>query len=301
MANPCRRKAQGKAKPYRKPLAAELVIAASPPVPRGGLATGKTGQRKKTRENKNSRQLSEHGINAFHANHLPLPRPVAPYSVVRTIQNFTLTGTGGSPQIWCFVPFYDVDEGTAVGAHKHAMCSFCGFKKSNTALSPATNGIDFLNLAGLFSATTTGIECVPAAMTVRLTCPAAMQGATGQFFLGRWSVAGDPRAYTTYDDMRSGFLSYGHPRPLTAARLAMRGVEVSSVARDMNICSDFLPLHATNSGSTIVTQGAYTVGDTVSPWPGFTPIFLIAESSVNTSTTLNIQVAIEWRLSLIHI
>jgi len=234
-----------------------------------------------------------YGLNAFTPLHMPLPRPVAPYTVVRTIQNFTLAGNGNA-QFWCFVPFTDDGVGPSV-ANKLRMTSYCGFMKNNATLSPTANGMDLLNLSSLANGTTGGIECVPAAMTVRLTCPSALQGAAGQFFLGRWSVAADPRSYATFEDMRSGFLSYGHPRPLTAARLAMRGVEVSSVARDMNVCSEFLPLHATDAGNKIVNKGSYSLSDPLAPWSGFTPIVLIAEDSVTAATTINVQVAIEWR------
>lgn len=304
MARPIKRatKQNMRSKRQRRPLARQLVIAASPPPSSGGLAVQKkaTNGSKAGKVHAIGETGAQYGINAFSPIHLPLPRPVAPYSVVRTIQNFTITGNG-TPQMMCFLPFQEMIPGTSgLGSAVRTrpfLKSYCGYAVSNTGTSPSIDGLDFLNFSALGNQAgiASGIECVPAAMTIRITCPSALQNATGQFFLGRWAVAGDPRQYSTYEDMRSGFLSFGQPRPLTAARLAMRGVEVSSVIRDMNVASDFLPLHASDPGDKRVTVAAYQNESTVSPWPGFTPIFLLAEDSVTSETSLNVQVAVEWR------
>jgi hypothetical protein len=154
------------------------------------------------------------------------------------------------------------------------------------------NGLGFLNFPFL-GVGDTSIECVPSRLTVRVTCPTALQTATGQFWLGRWAVNPDPRGYANFAAIANGFISFGHPRPLTAAKMAVEGVEVSALPRDMNKMADFLPLGVIDS-DTIDTVATYPTSDTRYPWEGLTPIFLVAEGG-GTTTDLNIQVAVSWR------
>lgn len=270
------------------------VVSRSPPQPRGGLAMPK----KAPKDLAKARSVGDIGhtsFNAFHASHLPLPRQVAPYSVVRSIENFTLS-TSGTTQIWCFIPLMQSGSTAAANAKDRAT-SYCGWRKLDTTQSPSTNGIDWLNMTGIGSHAS-GAELVPCALTVRVTCPTAVQTASGQFWLGRWNVAAEPRNYTTYDDMRNGFMAFGHPRPLTAAKLAFEGVEVSAVPRDQTDYSQFLPFNPANVAA-ITSSGTYTNVDSRYCWPGMTPIFLLSDATP-VGTTLNIQVAVEcrWRFEM---
>lgn len=264
------------------------VVATSPPTSAGGLV-----QRRQRITGYRPHAIGAQDVlSAFSTRTLALPRPIADHTEVRTIQNYSLT-TSATQQLWVFVPFESSEGGGSLS--RPSMRSYCGFKKTDTSLSAVPNGLDILNMSFLSGGNADSVECVPSKMTVRITVPSPLQTATGQFFLGRWAVNPDPRQYVTYADMADGFISYAHPRPLTAARLAVEGVEVSALPRDMNKMADFLPMFASGGGSELV-QGTYPFTDSKYPWEGLTPIFFVSQpNSGSPNTEVNIQVAISWR------
>lgn len=294
----------------RVPKEAQYVIAASPPVPRGGLRpngngrSNNNGKKKKVKNGKLKRTngLSRRGrlevLNAFGKQCLGLPRAVGDYTYVTTIDNVTVQGTG-TEQLWCFTPsvfHYSVGAlGENVGSQGLNFTSFFAYSSENGGIGAGTvAGIRFYNSKAIADAMVGGTEMVPAAYSVRITCPTALQTAKGQYFLGKWNIAADPREYSTYQDIADGFMSYGQPRPLTAARLAMRGVQCNAMPRNMADCSDFLHVSA-NSGPAIQNVTPYPLRETTGTWSGLSPIFLIVESSTDGTTSLNVQVAIKWR------
>lgn len=317
----------------RVPKAAEYVIATSPPIARGGLRPnmrykGGAGMGKgkgcasngngKGKGNGNGKGKGKgrgprrggggmgmgkgrHRLlscfNAFGKLNLGLPRAVGDYTYVTTIENVTVKGSGAE-QLWCFCPWqyhYSSAIGQNLGSQGMNMNTF--FAWNSTANGINSNPqveLQVCNSKAIADAFERGVECVPAAMSVRVTCPTPLQNATGQFFLGKWNIACDPREYATFKAISDGFMSYGQPRPLTAARMAMRGVQVNAMPRNMGDCSDFLHTSA-NGGPDIQPLKPYDLTNPSAPWMGFSPIFLVVEASTDDKTSLNVQVAIKWR------
>lgn len=237
-------------------------------------------------------------FNAFSKSQLGLPRAVGDYCYITTIDNTTVKGSGAD-QLWCFCPWQyqygDPTQGGNLGSQGLNMNNYFGWNSNNGGIGGIpVNGIQLLSSKAIGDAFQSGCEAVPASMSIRITCPTPLQTAKGQFFLGKWNIACDPREYGTYQDIRDGFMSYGQPRPLTAAKLAMAGVQVNAMPRNMGECSDFLHC-AANSGPAIADITPYNFANLSSPWTGLSPIFLVLESSVPADTALNVQIAIKWR------
>lgn len=236
-------------------------------------------------------------FDAFGKLNLGLPRAVGDYTYITTIENVTVQGNGAE-QLWCFCPWqyhYSDPTGVNLGAQGMNMNTFFGWNSNVVGIGAAPQaGLQVLNSKSIADAFQRGCECVPAAFSIRVTCPTPLQTATGQFFLGKWNIACDPREYSTFQAIADGFMSYGQPRPLTAARMAMRGVQVNAMPRNMGDCSDFLHTSA-NGGQASQNLIPYDYSNPSAPWQGFSPIFLLVEGSTPDKTSLNVQVAIKWR------
>lgn len=298
------------------PKEASYVIATSPPVPRGGLrpngksngksnGNGNGNGKKKVKKQTKRRGWGRVGpnrmgkletLNAFGKSCLGLPRAVGDYTYVTTIDNVTVTGTGAE-QLWCFTPFIFVPSSGIYhfGSQGPNFTSFFAYSSLYGGMTVApTASIRMYNSKAVADAMVGGTEMVPASYSIRITCPTALQTAKGQYFLGKWNIAADPREYPTYKSIADGFMSYGQPRPLTAARLAMRGVQVNAMPRNMAECSEFA--HASPNGGTAIQDVApYDFDHTTGTWSGLSPIFLIVEESTAADTSLNVQIAIKWR------
>ncbi len=269
--------------------AGRFVVAVQPRASQGGLqlarSNGNGGRRKLS-----AVMVEKHALNAFVKLERSLPRPVAPYTDVRIIHNFTVTGQNAA-QLYVFTPWML----RSTDSFPHVILPFVGYRATNLQLGAVPNGIEWLQSGGLRALCgEAGVELVPAAFTIRITSPTPLQTATGQWFVGRYPVTADPREYSTYSAIADGFQSYAYPRPLTSARLAMRAVQVSASPRNMNHMAEFLHTSAPASADEFVTQGTYPVTDPETPWGGMTPIVLYGMPGTS-GTTLNVQVCIHLR------
>lgn len=214
-------------------------------------------------------------LNAFQKTHMPLPRAVAPYSVVRTIVNYGVT-TSNRDKMVVIQPMMNV-TGDVPGFTN--CVGWVTDLEDASGRIPTTASPLGINLPAVGN---TGVECVPAAITMRVTCPSPLINATGQLFLGRWNVPGDRTAYQDYSDMVSGFEAYAKPEPYTAAMMSTRVREVSCVPRDFNDFCEFHPY----------TNAAFS--STLRPWGGMTPIVFSMKAAV-PATVYNLQICVEWR------
>jgi hypothetical protein len=85
-------------------------------------------------------------------------------------------------------------------------------------------------------------DVVPAALTVQVMCPAALQTATGIFTMARvpqqLNLGDETRTWASLKDQFDGFFK---PRLLTAGKLALRGVTANAIPIDMSEFSEFAP------------------------------------------------------------
>ncbi len=218
------------------------------------------------------------GLNARLPTHLGLPRPVGPYTVIRTTTLHT-----SSARVLIFSPIMNASE----GAHDAPIWyQACGYEDINSTL--AINAVNntsaiLMPMSGLGSAA----EVVPAALTVQVMNEAALNNANGLFAMARvnqqLNLGGETRTWDTFADE---FVSYYRPRLLTGGKLALRGVTSSAYPLNMNEFSLFAG-HSTHTASPF-TWGAERTLAALSP--------IVFVQKTGTPVDVNFMVTIEWRV-----
>jgi hypothetical protein len=251
---------------------AQGVVSTTPLQARGGLSRSKGAG-----VNSKGKPVSHEAcLNAFLPGHLTLPRAVAPYSVIRTIVNFPVS-TDNRGKLLVIQPMLNKD------GDEYGFTNCVGWISDTDQSSgevPTTTTPTGINMPSVGNS---GVECVPAAITARITCPSPLISATGQLFLGRWNVPGDRTNYTNYGDMEKGFLAFAKPEPYTAAMMATSARQVSAIPRDFN---DYCEFHKYVDND---------FSDSLRPWGGMTPIIMALNPTTGTNTNYNVQICVEWR------
>jgi len=218
--------------------------------------------------------------------HLPLPRAVGPYTVVRTTRRFQtdardvligtfkrmtwqgIGGTGPGAGQWSDVcAIYDVDGTKAIND---------GSGNGFTVRTP----LDFLEIGSSMA------TCVPSALSVQILNPEALQTTTGIIYAGVMSTQAHINDRSeSWDDFLARYVQYQSPRLMSAAKLSLRGVQINSYPLSMTQVSEFTPLTKTVDGAKIV--------DSNCPTPqGWAPIMINNPQSAN----LEYLVTTEWRV-----
>jgi hypothetical protein len=186
-----------------------------------------------------------------------------------------------------FAAAFAEQNAAAVGALEHMTWSNICFI-DDAAVGPinavnAANQFTYPGLAAFGEAAT----LVPAAITMQVMCPTALQTATGIVYIGRshaqYDLAGSTR---TWDQLGNEFVSYMAPRLCSAAKLALRGVKVSSYPLDMSALADF-------RAAEVQADGIFTWANTTRLGPeGFAPLVIYNPNGVD----LQLLITCEWRL-----
>lgn len=224
----------------------------------------------------------KNALNAMHPAHLPLPRAVGGYSVIRTtdivnsakacILFGAFKGPGAEFTETCWL-------NTIAVANKDG--------GANTAIN-ATNNTTFFGSASLETSSLNGSKMVPAAITVQVMNGTALQTTNGIVYVGRSKTVLDLMGNTrTWNDTLKELVSYSAPRLCSAGKLALRGVQVNAVPNNMSVLSDFTPRRILDTG-----DRTWAEADTPADFEGFGPIFVYNPELV----PLNYLVTIEWRM-----
>jgi len=133
---------------------------------------------------------------------------------------------------------------------------------------------------------------VPSAMTVQIINPEALQTTDGIAFIGRSKVVLDLMGDTrTWEDVAKELVAYSAPRQCSAAKLAMRGVQVNAIPNNMSVLSDFVPRRYVDGG-TAAQAVTWSSTGFQTDFEGFAPIFVYNPSQIG----LQYLVTIEWRM-----
>jgi hypothetical protein len=217
------------------------------------------------------------GLNARLPHHLGLPRAVGPYQVIRTSKLLTSTA-----DVIIFSPIMLDAENINGGARWYGACGIESVDKTNPV--NATNNSVMIDMP--MDALGGAVDVVPAAMTVQVMCPTALQTAAGLFTMARasqpLSLGGDSR---TWSQFRTQFNSFFRPRVLTGGKLALRGVTCNAVPLDMSEYADFAPV--TMHNGTLMTWDAKKRPAALSP---------IVFTSNGEGEVMSFLVTIEWRV-----
>lgn len=212
---------------------------------------------------------------AFHMAHLPLPRPTGPYTVIRTTQLVT-----SDAPLMILGPIFDPNKGS--------WTNLLGFGYLDISRSAATaNNIYNYTFENMKNSSWTAAQVTPAAFSVQLMNPGALQTTTGIVYAGRvrtaWKIS--ERITIGGNTIAQEFISYNMPRLLAAAKLAFRGTQTDAVPFNMSRLADFTTLETFNPGS-----GA--IGATNPDFSGFNPQFYYNPQKI----PLQYLVCCEWRV-----
>lgn len=212
---------------------------------------------------------------AMHPSHLPLPRSVGPYTVIRTTK---LIST--SAKMIIFSPSLNNDGGW------NASCAVSAVTPSvaiNAANNSYLHSVPFPGSA----VTGSGLTAVPAALSVQLMNPNALQTTSG---IVAGAVAHTQMEFEgrmeTWNDMCQHFVSYMRPRLMAAGKLALRGVQANAYPLNMAALANFE--HVLSK-----SDGPFTWGGASGYYPaGLSPIVVMNENEIE----LRYLVTIEWRV-----
>jgi len=204
--------------------------------------------------------------------HLALPRAVGPYTTIRTTVRFQ-----SASMALCFGAFWD----TKASNWTNTAC-YNAVNAGNPINAANNTQTITYNLDGLGPATT----LVPSACTVQVMNPNPLQATTGICYAGvsnaQFAFDGDT---SRYDDRWSQFVQFQDPRILSAGKLALRGVQMSSYPLNMSRVSEFAPL--TSEPNALITWDS--TAPTLSGWA---PIAMYNPSAI----PLEYLVTMEWRV-----
>jgi len=229
------------------------------------------------------RPMLKHALNAMNPCHLPLPRAVGGYTVMRTTDIINTS----TPAILfgCFKgpvsQFTDTTWLSSVAVDAVDV---------NLPINDAANGGNafFHASSALGASSLTGARMVPAAITVQVMNGESLQTADGIAYIGRsktvLDLMGESRTWLT---VMQELVSYSAPRLCSAGKLALRGVQVNAVPNNMSVLSDFVPRVVPDNGRQTWTESTYAADI-----EGFAPIFVYNPDGI----ALKYLVTIEWRM-----
>lgn len=241
-------------------------------VPRGGVVfAGRTAEK-----------YSLACWNATLPAHLPLPRAVGPYLVVRSTRRIKTSATN------IVFGFFRTSSGLN-NQDAARWTDLCAIEDINGGLP--INGVgNAFRVQNQFALTavagTTALSCAPAAMTVQCLNPEALQTTTGIVYMGVMHTQADISGRTeSWNDYFDRFVRFQGPRLMSAAKLALRGVMCNSYPLSMPQVSEFTHLDQ-------IADGSFQWNGTELHPVGYAPIMLFNPDGVE----LEYLVTQEWRV-----
>lgn len=228
------------------------------------------------------------GWDAFMPHHLPLPRSVGAYTVVRTTKLIT-----SNDRVNIFGTFRNTQSAS------NNWTNICMIRSKDSALpintttgTPPGNairtGVPFPGVPVNGST----ISVVPAALSVQIMNQNALQTTNG-IVAGAVSMTQlDLRDRTeTWAELGNEMISFLRPRLMSAGKLALRGVQADSFPLNMAECSEFAPIESV-SDATVPLNSSLGINPV-----GWAPIVVINEgSTADPPLELTFLVTIEWRV-----
>ena len=252
--------------------------------PMGGKGPKKKKPRNKKQHKKKCCGSDMRCWDAFNPVHMALPRAVAPYTVIRTTAIWN-PQTDDERRFTLFGPSIDVsaDGGQWTSAYAYG---FSGALETqmNTANAGRKYKFSAMDTSSWWSA-----SVAPAAFSVQVLNPEAMQTSNGMVYIGRAMNKvhiAESDLNRQIADLVNNLVSYSNPRMCSAGKLALRGVQIDAVPNNMSELARFTTL---KTGSPTTFTYASTNS---SHQEGFNPIFVYNPNGIN----LQVLVCCEWRV-----
>ncbi|APG75713.1 putative capsid protein [Beihai sobemo-like virus 8] len=228
------------------------------------------------------RVASIQGWNAFSPAHLPLPRSVGPYCIVRT-----------TTRVFSNKKFVTI---TCTLSEDGTWQAVCGFAEGDLGFGSAIDGANNTQVLGstfpglTAGAGTSAITVVPSALSVQILNGEALQTTNGILAAGvvKTQLALQGRT-ETWEAFSNRFLAYMAPRLMSAGKLALKGVQMNSYPLNMNVLSYFAPLDPTVFSGNITWKS----GENFQIYPeGWAPMCILNQDAVD----ITYLIAQEWRV-----
>jgi hypothetical protein len=218
--------------------------------------------------------------------HLPLPRAVGPYLVVRTTKRLL-----SSTICNIFGTFQQKGPASIIGNQEWSTVCCVVDGTASLPINGANNAQQYaMPMTGLGAACT----LVPAALSVQIMNPGAIGVTNGIVYAGvmptQAALAGRTETWTNYFDK---FVEFQTPRLMSAGKLALKGVQINSYPLNMSALSDFTTIAQE-------TEGAFTWAETneknLEP-KGFAPILVYNTGAIaGSGLELEFLITTEWRV-----
>ncbi len=215
--------------------------------------------------------------------HLPLPRAVGPYLVMRTTRRFS-----SDARCLVFGTYKNRPSGSTI-AYGGGWTNICCAQDAVAA--DAIYGIGnamtkVMPMDGLGPACTV----VPSALSVQIMNPGALMDTTGIVYAGVMHTQAAIGGRTeSWDDYFAKFIEFQSPRLMSAGKLALRGVQINSYPLNMSALAEFTPITQEVDATTDWRPGSVDWSPT-----GFAPIMVY--NSTGPDLTLEYLVTTEWRV-----
>ena len=216
---------------------------------------------------------------AKHYSHLPLPRSVGPYTVIRATKRVQVSSIANI--IGTFQRRYGDSPQKGFWSTNVLVSSVAANNPINATL-PANASFYTLPLEGLGEAAT----LVPSALSVQIMCPTALNDASGILYAGVMNTqAAIGGRGDTWNEYMEKFVQFQSPRLLAASKLALRGVQINSYPLNMTEVSKFTPLFRAEEADAVYD------GDQEEP-TGWAPIVIYNPQQAN----IELLITVEYRL-----
>lgn len=227
-------------------------------------------------------------FSALNPAHLPLPRAIGPYAVIRTTSKHKVDNV---LSIWGPTMVRDPNGRKEWTNIVGVADSIVGDPMNN----PNNTQIYTDEAFGTFGATKDGWQnctLVPAAFTVQIMNPSSVMNAKGIAYIGKLKtlsdLAGNARTWSTFGGQ---FISYNYPRLCSGGKLALRGVTSSTVPYDMSDLAEFTPIEPFTNLATMTWDGSSGLSGL--EHSGFAPIMIY---QTDFTEALEVLVTVEWRV-----
>jgi len=220
--------------------------------------------------------------------HLPLPRAVGPYTVIRTTRR-VLTSKAMNVIGTYMAPGAGGGFGATGGMPEWTDVCLSGDVDQNLLVNAASNTVLIsLPIDSLGSAATV----CPSALSVQIMNPQALQTSKGIVYAGvmntQAAIAGRAESWVSYANK---FIQYQSPRLMSAGKLALRGVQIDSYPLNMAEVSNFTPLRK------IGDRSAATYSDNSMEPRGWAPIVIYNGGAGGADgLELELLITVEWRV-----
>lgn len=198
-------------------------------------------------------------LDANHPAHLPLPRPIAPYSVVRTTRTFKTSNA-----LMFFAPVRD-------GGDNWTNVCALGWINDTLACNAVNNAERFVFTMGGSVSGWEDSEVAPHAFTVQVMNGNALQTTagimSGAVCSTQLSLAG--KGALPVQGFAGELISYNKPRLMSAGKLALRGVKADLPPSDMSELANFTVIN--EEADVVFTMGTNLANET---FDGFLPAFI---------------------------